>query len=68
MAAASAERESKADGQGGLKALILVGGYGTRLRPLTFSMPKPLVPFANEAIMSHQIKALAAVRGFHSSA
>ena len=45
-----------------LKALILVGGYGTRLRPLTFSVPKPLVPFANKAIMMHQIEALVKVR------
>lgn len=44
-----------------MKAIILVGGYGTRLRPLTFSTPKPLVPFCNKAIMLHQLEALAAV-------
>lgn len=44
------------------KALILVGGYGTRLRPLTLSVPKPLVPFANKAILMHQIQALVKVR------
>ena len=41
------------------KALILVGGYGTRLRPMTLSVPKPLVDFANLPILCHQIQALA---------
>jgi mannose-1-phosphate guanylyltransferase len=44
-----------------MKALILVGGYGTRLRPLTFSKPKPLVEFANLPIVLHQIQALVKV-------
>lgn len=42
-----------------LTALILVGGYGTRLRPLSFSTPKPLVEFVNKPIVLHQIEALA---------
>ena len=44
-----------------MKALLLVGGFGTRLRPLTFEVPKPLVDFANKPIVQHQIEALAAV-------
>jgi mannose-1-phosphate guanylyltransferase len=46
-----------------MKALILVGGFGTRLRPLTLSCPKPLVEFCNKSIVLHQIEALVAVRG-----
>ncbi|KAI5078527.1 hypothetical protein GOP47_0006198 [Adiantum capillus-veneris] len=44
-----------------MKALILVGGFGTRLRPLTLSLPKPLVDFANKPMILHQIEALQAV-------
>lgn len=41
-----------------MRALILVGGYGTRLRPLTLTMPKPLVPFCNKPMIIHQVEAL----------
>jgi len=44
-----------------MKAIILVGGFGTRLRPLTFSVPKPLVPFCNIPMVLHQIEALVKV-------
>ena len=39
-----------------MKALILVGGYGTRLRPLTLTVPKPLVEFCNKPMIVHQIQ------------
>lgn len=44
-----------------MKALILVGGYGTRLRPLTLSYPKPIVEFCNKPMLLHQIEALVEV-------
>ncbi|KAG7955279.1 hypothetical protein I3843_11G063300 [Carya illinoinensis] len=37
-----------------VKALILVGGFETRLRPLTLSVPKPPVDFANKPMILHQ--------------
>lgn len=43
-----------------MKAIILVGGFGTRLRPLTLSCPKPLVDFANKPMIVWQIEALKA--------
>ncbi|EEP80458.1 mannose-1-phosphate guanyltransferase [Uncinocarpus reesii 1704] len=41
-------------------ALILVGGFGTRLRPLTLTLPKPLVEFGNRPMILHQVESLAA--------
>ena len=36
-----------------LEAIVLVGGQGTRLRPLTLSAPKPLLPTAGVPFLSH---------------
>jgi mannose-1-phosphate guanylyltransferase len=41
-----------------MKALIDVGGYGNRLRPLTLTVPKPMVEFCNKPLLAHQIEAL----------
>lgn len=36
-----------------MKAVVLVGGEGTRLRPLTETVPKPLLPLVDRAILDH---------------
>jgi len=48
----------KVDENKSLKALLLVGGFGTRLRPLTITKAKPLIEFVNKPIICHQIEAL----------
>jgi len=41
-----------------VKAVVMAGGEGTRLRPMTSSMPKPLLPVANRPIMEHVLRLL----------
>ncbi len=42
-----------------MKAVVLVGGAGTRLRPLTYTTPKPLLPIANIPFVERQLDWLA---------
>ncbi len=41
-----------------IKAVIMAGGEGTRLRPLTCGMPKPMVPVLNKPVMEYTIELL----------
>ncbi len=42
-----------------MKAVVLVGGEGTRLRPLTETMPKPLLPLMDRRSLDHVLDHLA---------
>jgi mannose-1-phosphate guanylyltransferase / phosphomannomutase len=41
-----------------VKAVVMAGGEGSRLRPLTIGRPKPLVPVVNKAVMAHSLDLL----------
>lgn len=41
-----------------MKAVIMAGGFGTRLRPLTCNTPKPMVPVMNKPMMHHIVSLL----------
>ena len=65
-AARAALREGRAarrrTGGWRMKAVILAGGEGTRLRPLTSNQPKPMMPIANVPMMEHIVQLLARAR------
>ncbi len=41
-----------------MKAVIMAGGQGTRLRPLTSNQPKPMIPIVNTPCMEHIVRLL----------
>lgn len=41
-----------------MKAVVMAGGEGSRLRPLTINRPKPMVPLVDRVVMSHIIELL----------
>ena len=44
--------------EAGMRAVIMAGGFGTRLRPLSNNIPKPMVPMANKPMMEHIVDLL----------
>ena len=38
-----------------MKAIILAAGFGTRLKPLTNALPKPMFPVLNRPILEHAL-------------
>ncbi len=41
-----------------MKALVLIGGFGTRLRPITYEIPKQLIPIAGKPMLYHVLDLL----------
>ena len=41
-----------------MRAVLMAGGSGTRLRPLTCDLPKPMVPILNRPIAEHIVNLL----------
>ena len=53
-------KELVAEAEAPVRAIIMAGGAGTRLRPLTEDLPKPMLPVGNRPIMEHLLEGLKA--------
>ena len=42
-----------------MRAMVLAAGLGTRLRPITYGIPKPMAPVLNRPVMEHIVRLLA---------
>src|SRR5207248_3926571 len=42
----------------GVRGVVMAGGEGSRLRPMTANLPKPLLPVANRPVMEHVLRLL----------
>lgn len=45
----------------GITGVVLAAGLGSRIKPLSFDTPKPLLPVCNKPIMQYQIEAMASI-------
>ncbi|MBV9292559.1 MAG: NTP transferase domain-containing protein, partial [Frankiales bacterium] len=41
-----------------MRAVVMAGGEGSRLRPMTANLPKPLLPVANRPVLEHVLRLL----------
>ncbi|HEX9236823.1 MAG TPA: sugar phosphate nucleotidyltransferase, partial [Actinomycetota bacterium] len=41
-----------------MRAVVMAGGHGTRLRPLTSNQPKPMLPVVGQPMMLHILRLL----------
>ncbi len=55
-------RATDREATGLMRAVVMAGGEGTRLRPMTANQPKPLLPVVNRPIMEHVLRLLQAAR------
>lgn len=44
-----------------MKAMILAAGYGTRLRPLTHALPKPMLPVCNRPLIGYAVESFCGI-------